>query len=87
VAERLGVDMTPFEGPGRSFQSSSASASVIQADISSREHEHAHDDVLFVATRKSIEVTKFLQYLNVGMGTVGNGINLASDGWHSERHS
>jgi polysaccharide export outer membrane protein len=80
VAERLGVDMTPFEGwkvipvifsvsfrdPGGYF---------LAANMNMR-----HDDVLFVANAKSVEVTKFLQYLNVGMATVSNGVNLAQDG-------
>lgn len=80
VAERLGVDMKPFDGwkvipvifsvsfrdPGGYF---------LAANMNMR-----HDDVLFVANAKAVEVTKFLQYLNVGMATVGNGINLTSDG-------
>lgn len=80
VAERLGVDLTPFEGwkvipvifsvsfrdPGGYF---------LAANMNMR-----HDDVLFVANAKSVEVTKFLQYLNVGMGTVSNGVNLGTDG-------
>lgn len=80
VAERLGVDMTPFDGwkvipvifsvsfrdPGGYF---------LAANMNMR-----HDDVLFVANAKSVEVTKFLQYLNVGMATVSNGVNLANDG-------
>lgn len=80
VAERLGVDMTPFDGwkvipvifsvsfrdPGGYF---------LAANMNMR-----HDDVLFVANAKSVEVTKFLQYLNVGMSTVANGVNLGTDG-------
>lgn len=80
VAERLGVDMAPFDGwkvipvifsvslrdPGGYF---------LAANMNMR-----HDDVLFVANAKSVEVTKFLQYLNVGMSTVANGVNLGTDG-------
>lgn len=79
VAEKLGVDMTPFEGwnvipiifstsfrdPGGYF---------LAANMNMR-----HDDVLFVANAQAVEVTKFLQYLNVGMSTVSNGVNLGND--------
>lgn len=79
VAERLGVDMTPFEGwslipvifsvsfrdPGGYF---------LAANMNMR-----HDDVMFVADAQAVEVTKFLQYLNVMMATTTNGVNMVND--------
>ena len=81
VAERLGVDMTPFEGwavipvifttsfrdPGGYF---------LASNVNMR-----HDDVLFVANAQAVEVTKFLQYLNVMMATTSNGVNLVIDAY------
>jgi polysaccharide export outer membrane protein len=81
VAERLGIDMTPFEGwrsipvifsvsfrdPGGYF---------LATNVNMR-----HDDVIFVANAQSVEVTKFLQYLNVIMATGKNGIDTTIDAY------
>ncbi len=81
VAEKLGVDMTPFEGwttipvifsasfrdPGGYF---------LASNVNMR-----HDDVIFVANAQSVEVTKFLQYLNVIMATTTNGIVTGTDAY------
>jgi polysaccharide export outer membrane protein len=79
VAEKLGVDLTPYENwplipiifsvsfrdPGGYFLATSMNM--------------RHDDVLFVANAQSVEVTKFLQYLNVIMSTTTNGVNMVDD--------
>lgn len=86
VAEKLGVDMTPFKGwqvvpvifevnfrdPGGYF---------LAANVNMR-----HDDVIFVANSQSVEVTKFLQYLNVMMATGTNGILMTQD-MYNLRHT
>lgn len=82
VAEKLGVDMTPFRGwqlvpvifqvnfrdPGGYF---------LAANVNMR-----HDDVIFAANAQSVEVTKFLQYLNVIMATGTNGILMTQDAYN-----
>jgi polysaccharide export outer membrane protein len=79
VAERLGVDLTPFEGwpfipvifsvsfrdPGGYF---------LATNMNMR-----HDDVIFAANAKSVEVTKFMQYLNVIISTADNTAKLGID--------
>jgi polysaccharide export outer membrane protein len=79
VAERLGIDLTPFEGwpiipivfstsfrdPGGYF---------LAGKVNMR-----HDDIIFVANAQSVEVTKFMQYINVIMATSSNAVNLGID--------
>ena len=79
VAEKLGVDMTPFEGWRRvpvifSVSFRDPGGYFLASTVNMR-----HDDVLFVANAQSVEVTKFLNYLNVIMATGSNGINLTND--------
>ncbi len=75
VAKKLGVDLSRFQGdlvpvifsisfrdPGGYF---------IASKVQMR-----HGDVLFVANAASVEVTKFLQFINVIMATGSNGISL-----------
>jgi polysaccharide export outer membrane protein len=40
-----------------------------------------HDDVIFAANAKSVEVTKFMQYLNVILTTADNTAKLGIDIW------
>jgi len=75
VAERLGADVSRFEGeivpvifsvsfrdPGGYFLATKV--------------QMRHQDVLFVANAQSVEVTKFLQFLNVIMQTTSSGVFL-----------
>lgn len=79
VAERLGVDMTPFEG----WQTIPVIFTTSFRDpggfFLARSVNMRHDDVIFVANAQSVEVTKFLQYLNGIMATGTNGINMSID--------
>lgn len=81
VAEHLGIDMKPFEGwnmipvifsvsfrdPGGYF---------IASNINMR-----HDDIIYVANAQSVEVTKFLQYINVITATGKNSIDTTIDAY------
>jgi polysaccharide biosynthesis/export protein len=79
VAELLGVDITKYTGelipvifninfrdPGGYF---------LATNVQMR-----NQDVLFAANSPSVDVTKFLNYLNVMMATVNNGIVLGTNG-------
>lgn len=81
VAEKLGVDMTPFQGWRRvpvifSVSFRDPGGYFLASTVNMR-----HDDVLFVANAQSVEVTKFLNYLNVIMATGTNGINMVNDAY------
>jgi polysaccharide export outer membrane protein len=78
VAERLGADVSQFKGdivpvifsvsfrdPGGYFLATKV--------------QMRHQDVLFVANAASVEVTKFMQFLNVVMDTTANGIFIRED--------
>jgi len=79
VVEQLGVDVTPykeevipvifsvsFRDPGSYF---------LATKLMMR-----NQDVIFVANAQSVEVTKFLQFLNLVVSTGANGINTADGG-------
>lgn len=78
VAELLGVDVTKFSGelipvifsvsfrdPGGYFLATN--------------FQMRHQDVVFIANSVSVDVTKFLNYLNVIMATTNNGIVLGTN--------
>lgn len=78
VAELLGVDVSKFSGelipviynisfrdPGGYFLATN--------------FQMRNQDVLYIANATSVEVTKFLVYINAWMATVNNGITLGSD--------
>lgn len=79
VAERLGVDMSKFGGaatvpvifsinlrdPGNFFLATKV--------------QMRNGDIIFVSNARSVEVTKFLQYLRVIMATGSDGVNLTND--------
>jgi polysaccharide export outer membrane protein len=78
VAELLGVDVTKFTGelipvifsisfrdPGGYFLATN--------------FQMRNQDIVYIANATSVEVTKFLIYLNAWMATVNNGITLGSD--------
>jgi polysaccharide export outer membrane protein len=79
VAELLGVDVAKYEGelipviftisfkdPGGYF---------LATNVQMR-----NQDVLFVANSPSVDVTKFLNFLNTGMATVNNGVVMGTNG-------
>jgi len=78
VAERLGVDGSRFERPlvpvifSVSFRDPGGYFLATKLQM-------RHLDVLFVANAQSVEVTKFLQFLNVIMSTTSNGVFLRED--------
>ena len=78
VAERLGADVSRFEGPfvpvvfSVSFRDPGGYFLATKLQM-------RHLDVLFVANAQSVEVTKFLQFLNVIMSTTSNGVFLRED--------
>ena len=78
VAELLGVDITKFTGelipvifsisfrdPGGYFLATN--------------FQMRNQDIVYIANATSVEVTKFLIYLNAWMATVNNGITVGSD--------
>lgn len=78
VAQLLGVDVTKFPGelipvifsisfrdPGGYFLATN--------------FQMRNQDIVYIANATSVEVTKFLIYLNAWMATVNNGITLGSD--------
>jgi polysaccharide biosynthesis/export protein len=80
IAEALGVDVSRFPGelvpvifsisfrdPGGYFLASKV--------------QMRNQDILFIANSTSVEVTKFLIYLNVIMATANNGVTLANNGF------
>lgn len=78
VAEKLGADVSKFEGDivpvifAVSFRDPGGYFLATKVQI-------RHQDVLFVANAASVEVTKFLQFLNVIMQTTTNGVFLRED--------
>lgn len=79
LATLLGIDVTKFKGelipvifsisfrePGNFFLATS--------------FQMRSQDIVFIANANSVEVTKFLDYLNTIMATANNGIILTSNG-------
>lgn len=80
VVERLGVDMTPFPDWPLIPVIFSTSFRDPGGFILATNFNMRHDDVIYVADAQAVEVTKFLQYLNVWMATGSNAVNLTIDG-------
>jgi polysaccharide biosynthesis/export protein len=78
VAELLGVDVSKFAGElipvifSISFRDPGGYFLATNFQI-------RNQDVLYIANATSVEVTKFLIYINAWMATVNNGITLSSD--------
>jgi polysaccharide export outer membrane protein len=78
VAAKLGVDVANFQGPliplifSVSFRDPGGFFVATQMQM-------RNQDILFIANAESVEIAKFLNLLNLGMGTASNGINLVSD--------
>ena len=80
VAEKLGADMSKFPG---------AATIPVIFNINFRESggfflatkvQMKNDDILYVSNARSVEITKFLQYLRVYMATADDAVNLGNDG-------
>ncbi len=80
VAEKLGADVSKFPG---------ASVIPVIFNIDFREPgnfflatkvQMKNDDIIYVANGRSVEITKFLQYIRVYMATADDAANLGSDG-------
>jgi len=80
VAERLGVDVAKFPG---------ASIIPVIFSINLRDPggfflatrvQMKNGDIIFVSNARAVEVTKFLQYLNVIMATTNNAITTTTNG-------
>lgn len=76
VAERLGVDVSRFEGSSIipvifSVSFRDPGGYFLATNVNMR-----HDDIIFVANAQSVEVTKFAQYLNVILATGNNALTL-----------
>lgn len=80
VAERLGVDVSKFPGAATipvifSINFRDPGGFFLATKVQMR-----NGDILFVSNARSVEVTKFLQYLRVIMATASDGLNIANDG-------
>jgi polysaccharide export outer membrane protein len=80
VAERLGVDVSKFPGAATipvifTINFRDPGGFFLATKIQMR-----NGDILFVSNARSVEVTKFLQYLRVMMATTSDAINTANDG-------
>lgn len=80
VAEKLGADVSKFPG---------AATIPVIFNINFREPagfflatkvQMRNDDILFVSNARSVEITKFLQYIRVYMATADDAVNLGNDG-------
>jgi polysaccharide export outer membrane protein len=80
VAERLGVDVSNFPGASVipvifSINFRDPGAFFLATKIQMR-----NGDIIFVSNARSVEVTKFLQYVRVILATTADTINTANDG-------
>ena len=79
LAELLGVDVTPFKGElipvifSISFRDPGGYFLATNFQI-------RNQDVLFIANSPSVDVSKFLNYLNIMLSTANNGIFLGNNG-------
>ena len=83
VAEKLGIDVTPFD-----VEAKPADVIPVIFSVSFREPggyflgtklQMRNQDVIFVANAMSVEVTKFVNFLNLMIGTATNGAVVTSD--------
>jgi polysaccharide export outer membrane protein len=78
VAQQLGVDISQYGGPtvpvifSVSFRDPGGYFLATKVQM-------RHQDVIFVANAASVEVTKFMQFLDVIIGTTTNGVFLRED--------
>lgn len=80
VAERLGVDVSKFPGAATvpvifSINFRDPGGFFLATKIQMR-----NGDIIFVSNARSVEVTKFLQYLRVILATTSDAINTVNDG-------
>jgi polysaccharide export outer membrane protein len=78
VAKRLGVDVSTFASP---VVPVIFSISLLDPGgyFLATKMWMRHEDVLFVANAPSVDMTKFMVYLNTVMATTANGLNLPSN--------
>jgi polysaccharide export outer membrane protein len=79
VAEQLGADMSKFEGQQLVPVVFSISFRDPGAYFIATKVQMRNGDVIFVANALAVEVTKFLNYLNVIMATTSNAMALPTD--------
>lgn len=80
IAERLGVDVSRFPGAALipvifSINFRDPGGFFLATKVQMR-----NGDILFVSNARSVEVTKFLQYVRVMLATTSEAINTANDG-------
>lgn len=80
VAEKLGADVSKFPGAATipvifhiNFRDPGGFFLATKVQIK-------NDDIIYVSNARTVEITKFLQYIRVWMATVDDGVNTGSDG-------
>jgi polysaccharide export outer membrane protein len=80
VAERLGVDMAKFPGAATIPVIFSINLRDPGGFFLATKVQMKNGDIIFVSNARSVEVTKFLQYLSVIMATTNNAITTTNNG-------